>query len=295
MSITKKLRNGMLLAGAGLILSMPGNPEAAEINPENSYEGGGRNSEYQYDPEACAGAVVGNSLLQGVIAGIGGVQNGSSFWRSFYQGAIGGAFVGAGKCMVAQDSNNAWPAKFTNALGSSIVHNASNGESSLKSFGIDYGPVFLNWEKGKGLESYILPYSTVNFLDGMVNYQLNVSDSLEYGTPVFSGNLEGFAEGATGANIVFLKEENLTKNRDHNLKHELIHTHQYSSGRALGNVLINSTKPTKVTAENFENYNIMLDQDVADKSLYYLQRFAPGPMYKSPEEQEAYNLTGEKR
>ena len=292
MDITKKLRNGALLAGAGLILSIPSNVNAAEINPENHKSV--KSEEYEYDSQACAGALVGNSLLQGVIAGIGGLQNGSSFWRSFYQGAIGGAFVGAGKCMVAQDSNNAWSAKLTNALGSSIVYNVSNGDSSLDSLGIDYGPVFMSWSS-EGFKSYVLPYSAVNFLDGMVNYRLNLSDSLEYGTPIFSGKLDGFAEGGASANIIYLQEENLTKDRDHNLRHELIHTHQYSSGRALGNIMTNSTRPTRVTSENFENHNVLVEHDVADKTLYHMQRFLPGPSYKSPEEQEAYNLTGESR
>ena len=121
------------------------------------------NEAHAYNQEICNKVIVGNGILQGAIAGFGGLLNGKSFWKSFLKGSVGGAMIGTGKCMVAKDLDYALPAKIMTSLGSSITYNITNGDNALDSFGFDYGPAFLEWKKNsKGnydFNTYLLPES----------------------------------------------------------------------------------------------------------------------------------------
>jgi hypothetical protein len=203
------------------------------------------NPAHAYSDDACRKTVGLNGLFQGVIGGIGGVQNGVLFWKSFYKSMIGGAFQGIGKCMVAKDLDNAWPAKIVNALGNSVSDNVSQGKDMFDTFGIDYGPAYFEWNKKDGLEAYLLPESLGSIALSMSRgYKFDAKKTLKYGTPYFTADDLGIILGTeltrggmTSSNVIIALEDL----NDNSVSHELIHTHQYSSSSSIGHLVLNYT------------------------------------------------------
>jgi hypothetical protein len=203
------------------------------------------NQAHAYSDDACRKTVGLNGLFQGVIGGIGGVQNGVPFWKSFYKSMIGGAFQGIGKCMVAKDLDNAWPAKVVNAFGTSVSDNISQGKDMFDTFGIDYGPAYFEWNKKDGLETYLLPESLGSIaLSISKGYKFDAKKTLKYGTPYFTADdlgiipgTERTMKGMTSTNVIIALEDV----SDDTISHESIHAYQYSSSSSIGHIVLNYT------------------------------------------------------
>ncbi len=244
-----------------------------------------------YSEEECKNNVAINGLFQGVVGGIGGAQNGESFWKSFYKSMAGGMIQGVGKCMVAQDLDKAWPAKLTNAVGTSISNNVAQGKGMLDSIGMDYGPLYVEWSKEKGLESYFLPESAAAMAwYNNEGYDFDTKKSLKYGTPYFTAEkieqspiakLPDTTVGLTITNVVAAEKDVKEKT----ISHELIHTHQYSSSSPLGQVIL------KETGKGMPEW-VYTPKVVGLVALATPQAFME---YRDrPLEKEAYDLTEEK-
>ena len=111
------------------------------------------------------------------------------------------------------------------------------------------------------------------------------------------------AEAVTGGNNiatlndkgykrVYPYNENFDEFRNLALKHELIHTTQYSSSRPLGNVVLNAFDMSKKLKNYLEAYNIKLDNAVGSHLLLSVD-FAlyNKDDYGTPSERESYRLT----
>lgn len=291
-------------------------------------------SEKDYSPtgnknEIYGEVVLGNCLLQGTIAGFGGMQNGKPYWESFAKGCLGGALIAGGKIAVGNDLNNAWPAKITTALGTSIAYNASNGKPMDDSLGIDFGPAYFELKKNEfgnyKFKTYLLPDSLgYLLLDLSEGDKIDWEYSLRYGTPIMTTKKIAypvFAYAVTGSNIIeildekgygneleiernidftskrypqYLSEKEVEKTRKRTLRHELVHTHQYTSTRTLGNVFSDSLEKwfykREIRKELLEPLHINLDHWIGDYTSSFVLGYN-GIGNDSAEEREAYRLS----
>jgi len=267
--------------------------------------------------------VLGNCLLQGAISGFGGMQNGESYWKSFAKGCLGGTLIAGGKIAVGNDLNNAWLGKMATSFGSSISYNASSGRPIDDSFGADFGPAFLEWKKNNygsyNFNAYLLPDSAAYLMSYLSEGdKIDAELSLRHGTPILisdgiSHPVEAY--GLSGANIIRILDkkrlgnilecergidctdnihsdkEEIQRDWESILNHELIHTHQYTSTRSFGKTILDIGNFRKARKKFFEPLHVNLDHWVGD----YLSSFAlgyNGAGNKSLEEEEAYALSG---
>ncbi|WP_034894344.1 hypothetical protein [Gillisia sp. Hel_I_29] len=183
-----------------------------------------------------------NVGVSSVIGGIGAIINkepeeqfSKVLLKGFAQGALGGYVVFESKRMLrefSQSENYAyvWPSKLVNAAGNSIIENAAGNQNFWVKWHLNIGfNRFDIYTKDKFRLRYrIMPFSLGSTISGFINYSFDFSQSLTFGTFVFTDeniSIDGINnfDGATGDNLFVLKE-----NSPISIKaHEIIHTYQY--------------------------------------------------------------------
>lgn len=183
-----------------------------------------------------------NVGVSSVIGGVGAIINkepeeqfSKVLLKGFAQGALGGYVVFESKRMLREFSQRenyayVWPSKLLNAAGNSIIENAASNQNFWVKWHLNIGfNRFDIYTKDKFRLRYrIMPFSLGTTITGFINYSFDFSQSLTFGTFVFTDeniSIDGINnfDGATGDNLFVLKENssNLIK------AHEIIHTYQY--------------------------------------------------------------------
>lgn len=183
-----------------------------------------------------------NVGVSSVIGGIGAIINkepeeqfSKVLLKGFAQGALGGYVVFESKRMLREFSRGenyayVWPSKLVNAAGNSIIENAASNQNFWVKWHLNIGfNRFDIYTKDKFRLRYrIMPFSLGTTISGFINYSFDFSESLTFGTFVFTDeniSIDGINnfEGATRDNLIVLR-----KNSSNSIKaHEIIHTYQY--------------------------------------------------------------------
>ena len=213
-----------------------------------------------------ANVVFTNSLINGTIGLIGSAVNEKNIYEGFAQGFLGGTLVGLGKYWVGENANGAWGAKIVSSIGNSITYNTARGDNSLDMIMMDIGPVLLTYHKNKGFKPYILAKSTYDLIITISEgYEFDFNESLKRGTPIFNGGRMYGLHGLARSNILIIEEHDPRLTQI--LRHELVHSYQYSQSFALESLLRNI--PVMEEINNFsDKYYLKFDY-----SHYFLMEF----------------------
>lgn len=209
MALARKLRN--LVAATALAAAPTSLPLAAQTYTQPTVT---RTEQFtletRLEPLTVAGVVGTNALVGGISTGLRTKETGGSFWKGFLYGALGGTLAGSAKTAVGYNPSLAWPARITNALGSSIADNIAHGRSPLERFTMGVGPFRVELEQGKP-QLYLEAVSTLGaayFLARGCSFDAN--RSLGTGSLVFTSKNGCFpefdAQGVAFGNTIGLRE-----------------------------------------------------------------------------------------
>lgn len=159
-----------------------------------------------------------NMLLSGVTAGITQELRGGSFKDGFTRGSFGGLFIYAGKRVAVEDFDGAGLlGRQINAVGTSIVRNASDGIGTFDRLVLPVGVARVYWQRGAPqpwhfkIDALALGWTVYGVVEPEL--ELNFGRTLSAGTPVFqtrgkiiSFDSDGHAGGIAEAGIIFLSD-----------------------------------------------------------------------------------------
>lgn len=215
MALYRGLRN--VLAAAALATAPATAVQAQTYTPETVIRSEQFTRATQVHAATIAGTIGTNAVVGGLSTAFRARSNGGSFWKGFAYGALGGALTGSAKAAVGYDPALAWPARITNAIGSSIADNVAHNVSPLERFAMGVGPFQLELEKGKP-KLYLEAVSAIGaayFAARGCTFDAN--RSLRTGSLVFTSRRNCFpefdAQGLAFGNTIAMREL-LAKRRD---------------------------------------------------------------------------------
>jgi hypothetical protein len=166
--------------------------------------------------------IIVNVALGASTGAVGQLLNGHSALKGLLKGAMGGALVSTGKCMVAQQTPlTDWLGRGTVAVGSSVVRNAALGKTSFREIVLPVGPLTLYRDNKSGVLRGRLDLGTALtaiYMESRENTSISPSLSLLHGGLIFETEGNG---GLEAQGVVRVREEN-----DSELSHELTHVAQ---------------------------------------------------------------------
>ena len=182
--------------------------------------------------------VLTNSVVHGLIGGIGALQHEKNFFEGFGKGFAGGTFVGLGKYWVGENVNGAWGAKILTSIGTSVTYNTAQGKDAFAMIMMDLGPVMLTYDYEKGFKPYLLAMSTFDLIRTIAEgHKFDLEESLRRGTPIFQVKYKPMQHGFSRSNIIGVVKHDSRLTQV--VRHELIHSYQYAQSFALEPVLRN--------------------------------------------------------
>lgn len=211
------------------LMPVASDPASAQVVPDHESEW----ASHEFGEAAFLGL---NALIGGLTAGLWQEFSDGSFEDGFAGGALGGSVVYAGKRLAAESFPGAgFLGRDVAAVGTSFVHNASDGRPLLDSLVVPVGPLRLRASPARGLDPRVEialadVYWTVYGL-AEDRLELNLGESLSSGAPVFEADrtlLDVDDEPITGAaagGVVFLSPSTGGE-RDRVLAHERAHVVQ---------------------------------------------------------------------
>ena len=271
-----------------------------------------RAQELEYTVTSPATIVIGNTVLHTLAGGVGAAINGKPIFNAAKTGFLSGLLVGGAKYCAGQTTNCAWPAKIATALGTSATINTALGRPALETVGTDLGPLYLELNFGNGkplLRPYLLPETTFDLIRALSRGELDLTESLELGTPVTYTEQENIGDvpGQVYTNVITLSNDlrdgdavktecrdvgtygmDCTTSRtskDLTRRHENIHVNQYEQ-RRIFSALIPKWQRVK---ETMNNYFLSLDNTISELTIHPAL-YLPPKKYRLTET-EAYSLT----
>ena len=159
-----------------------------------------------------------NVLLSAVTAGVTQELRGGSFKDGFTRGALGGIFLYAGKRVAVEDFGGAGLlGRQLNAVGASLVRNASDGVGAFDRFVLPIGIARVYWQRGAQpgwqvkLDALAVGWTMYGVVESELDF--NFHRTLSAGTPVFqtrgkviSFDADGHAGGIAQSGVVFLSD-----------------------------------------------------------------------------------------
>lgn len=195
--------------------------------------------------------------------------------KGLAQGALGGYFVHESKNLVGRISSSGrleygWGAKFTNAIGTSIIENASQNRDFWEKWNLHIGFNRLEfYTKEKFSVKYrIMPFSLFFTAYTAFGNKFEISKSLQLGEIIYSGKptgptVQGVVAGATWANVIELNS--LSVNDASIISHELIHVFQYYDLNYFNSFISKPIKNLSESSNSFRKFN----------SIFYLDAQLP--------------------
>lgn len=168
-----------------------------------------------------------NALLGGATAAIYRLAHGQSPWRAFWQGAVGGGLIYAGKRVAVEPFYGAGLAgREVASVGGSMIRNASVGRGLLDRLVLPVGPVRLYL--GGGPVSARLDLATVlasAVFIGAYDARLDPGASLSAGALIFRAQTP--MPGQTSAGVMALWDDMPADEGPRLMAHERVHILQY--------------------------------------------------------------------
>jgi len=191
-------------------------------------------------------AFAANVVVSGLTAGIWQGRRGGEFWDGFFRGAAGGIGTWVGKQVAMSEAPYAGAAgRAIAAVGSSVVRNASLGESSFHRVTVPLGPVRFRWKRDAprmraALDVFAAVAIVGAYASGM-DSSLDIKRTLSSGTPVFLARGWEDDWGWDGRQVggsIFLRGDwagsaRVETFRTRVLAHERVHVLQYDQAHIL--------------------------------------------------------------
>jgi hypothetical protein len=213
--------------------------------------------------------VLTNIGVNGLAGGIGAVINkkpnekfGKVLLKGFGQGCLGGGFNVLGKeityqIKVKENLGYAWPARITNAIGSSITQNAAANIDFWERWHFNLGPVRLEYRiPEKKFQARVFASAIYGTTFMAVNGKLNLAKSLKTGVMFFEREDDFTLYGDKAPGIMVAPAIGITKSYSGNyhylVAHEIMHILQFDQI-----VWLNSfaNKPDLKLKTDFKFYN----------------------------------------
>jgi len=176
--------------------------------------------------------LVGNMVIAGLAAGVGGWLNDRRFWKAVLGGVAGGATMYVGKRLATADSDG-WGivGREVSAVGASMARSAAFGSSVLDTLILPVGPLRLYWSNRDRRVAHLrLDVDEVVWaMYGLSTerFRFDKRRSLRAGTFIFT-TTQGVlwpgdhVSGVARSGAVFLDENRLAET-SRTLSHELVH------------------------------------------------------------------------
>jgi hypothetical protein len=176
--------------------------------------------------------LVGNVVIAGLAAGVGGWLNDRRFWKAMVGGAAGGATMYVGKRLATADSD-AWGliGRELSAVGASMTRNAAYGSAILDTLIVPIGPLRLYWSSRERRVAHVrvdaeeIAWAIYGF--SSERFRFDRRRSIRAGSFVFTTSQgilwpgDGIS-GLTQSGAIFLDENELAET-PRILSHELAH------------------------------------------------------------------------